>query len=187
MSKRFDVMSTKMDELKILIRNAHVDDRGLFERFFCIRELDEILGGRSIVQINRTLTEQKGVVRGMHFQRAPNSEMKFVSCIRGEVFDVVVDLRFDSKTFLQWHSELLSPGVCKTIVIPEGFAHGFQAITNDCEMLYLHTAAYSPPDQCGLNPLDPRLGIAWPLPIKSLSERDSAHPMIAEDYDGDWS
>lgn len=98
----------------------------------------------------------------MHFQRTPHAEMKLVSCVRGLVFDVAVDLRRGSPTFLRWHSELLSADNHKTLVIPEGFAHGFQTLTDDCEMLYLHTTAYAPDAEAGLNPQDARLAIAWP-------------------------
>jgi dTDP-4-dehydrorhamnose 3,5-epimerase len=118
----------------------------------------------------------------MHFQRAPSAEMKFVSCLRGEVFDVAVDLRPNSATFLQSHTELLSANNRKTLAIPEGFAHGFQTLTDDCEMFYLHTAAYDPAAEGGLNPQDPTLAIPWPLPIAGLSARDAGRPMIAADF-----
>jgi dTDP-4-dehydrorhamnose 3,5-epimerase len=102
-----------------------------------------------------------------------------VSCLRGEVFDVAVDLRDNSPTFLRWHAEVLSADNHKTLVIPKGFAHGFQTLTDDCEMLYFHTAAYQPGAEGGLNVLDPRLAIKWPLDVDVLSDRDRSHPMIA--------
>jgi dTDP-4-dehydrorhamnose 3,5-epimerase len=104
--------------------------------------------------------------------------MKLVSCLRGEVFDVAVDRRQDSPTFLQWHAERLSADNHKTLAIPEGFAHGFQTLTADCELLYLHTAAYEPDAEDGLNALDPGLAIDWPLPISDRSVRDQALPAI---------
>jgi dTDP-4-dehydrorhamnose 3,5-epimerase len=184
MSARFDIDATALPGLNVLIRKQYCDSRGWFERMFCIDELQEVLGKRSVVQINHTLTQQKGSVRGMHFQHAPSAEMKFVSCLRGEVFDVAVDLRLGSATFLQWHAELLSADNRKTLAIPEGFAHGFQTLTDDCEMFYLHTAAYDPAAEGGLNPQDPALAITWPLPMTELSARDASHPLIVTGFTG---
>lgn len=120
----------------------------------------------------------------MHFQYPPHAETKFVSCLRGEVFDVAVDLRQGSPTFLRWHAEILGAGDHKTLMIPEGFAHGFQTLTEDCEMLYSHTAAYQPGAECGLNAKDPRLNIRRPEAIAELSPRDAAHPLLAGDFFG---
>jgi dTDP-4-dehydrorhamnose 3,5-epimerase len=120
----------------------------------------------------------------MHFQLPPHAEMKLVSCMRGRVFDVVVDLRHGSPTFLQWHGEELSAESGRTLCIPEGFAHGFQTLTDDCEMLYLHTAAYEAAAERGVSPVDPRVAIRWPLPIAQLSERDAGHAPLADDYAG---
>lgn len=184
MSARFNIEATALPGLSVLTRKRIGDSRGWFERMFCIEELQEVLGQRSVVQINRTLTQQKGSVRGMHFQHAPSAEMKFVSCLRGQVFDVAVDLRAGSATFLQWHAELLSADNRKTLAIPEGFAHGFQTLTDDCEMFYLHTAAYDPAAEGGLNPQDPALAITWPLPMTELSPRDASHPLIDDSFTG---
>jgi dTDP-4-dehydrorhamnose 3,5-epimerase len=184
MSARFDIDDTALTGLSVLTRMHIGDSRGWFERMFCIEELQEVLGQRSVVQINRTLTQQKGSVRGMHFQHAPSAEMKFVSCLRGEVFDVAVDLRPGSATFLQWHAELLSADNRKTLVIPEGFAHGFQTLTDDCEMFYLHTAGYDPAAEGGLKPQDPALAITWPLPLTEQSPRDASHPLIVAGFTG---
>ncbi len=184
MSSRFDVQSIPLSGLNVLVRKPLGDSRGYFERMFCVDELQDVFGARRVVQINHTLTQTRGTVRGMHFQYAPHAEMKFVSCLRGLVFDVAVDLRKGSPTFLQWHAELLSADNHKTLAIPEGFAHGFQTLTDDCEMLYLHTAAYAPGAEAGLNPQDAKLAIAWPLPIAEISPRDVAHALIADDFVG---
>ncbi len=104
--------------------------------------------------------------------------------LRGEVFDVAVDLRKNSPTFLQWHAEVLTETNYKTFVIPEGFAHGFQTLTDECELLYLHTAAYDSKAEAGLNALDPRLAIAWPAPISEQSTRDQQHAMLTSDFSG---
>lgn len=184
MSARFNLLATPLSGLVSITRKQIADSRGWFERMLCIEELQDLLGARRVAQINRTQTQKKGSVRGMHFQHAPSAEMKFVSCLRGEVFDVAVDLRQGSATFLHWHAELLSAANGKTLVIPEGFAHGFQTLIDDCEMFYMHTAAYDTASQGGLNPRDPALTIDWPLPISELSPRDAEHPMIAADFSG---
>lgn len=184
MSSRFDVEATPLPGLEVVVRKPLGDSRGYLERMFCLHELQDVFGERRVVQINRTLTQTKGTVRGLHFQRAPHAEMKFVSCLQGAVFDVAVDLREDSPTFLSWHAELLSADNHKTFAIPEGFAHGFQTLTDNCEMLYLHTAAYAPDAEAGLNPRDAKLAIEWPLPIAEMSLRDAGHGPIGDDFQG---
>lgn len=179
MSARFDISETPLAGLHVLGRKPVGDHRGCLERLFCSTDLASIIGGRSIAQINRTHTATRGTVRGMHFQHSPHAEMKLVSCLRGEVFDVVVDMRPDSPTRFLWHAEVLSPGNHKTLAIPEGFAHGFQTLSEDCEMLYFHTASYHPSAEGGFNPRDPLLAIEWPLPISGISERDASHPFIS--------
>ena len=184
MSIRFDILDTPLADLRILQRKPMGDSRGYLERLFCADELQALAPGRHIAQINHTLTASRCTVRGMHFQRPPHAEIKFVSCLRGEVFDVAVDLRDNSPTFLHWHAEVLSAENHKTLVIPEGFAHGFQTLTDDCEMLYFHTAAYQPGAEGALNARDPRLAINWPLPVAGLSPRDAAHPLLDDDFIG---
>jgi dTDP-4-dehydrorhamnose 3,5-epimerase len=116
----------------------------------------------------------------MHFQRPPYEESKFVSCLRGAVFDVAVDLRPDSLTYLRWHGEVLSAENARSMMIPGGFAHGFQALTKDCELIYLHDRAYAPEAESGLNPLDPALNISWPLEVAQLSDRDRGFALLAD-------
>jgi dTDP-4-dehydrorhamnose 3,5-epimerase len=181
---RFAIEKTPIDGLRVIQRKPIGDERGYLQRMFCSDELKSILGQRSIMQINHTLTANVGTVRGMHFQNPPYAEMKLVSCLRGEVFDVAVDLRENSPTFLQWHAELLTGTNHKTIVIPEGFAHGFQTLADDCELLYLHTVAYAPDAEAGLNALDPRLAIAWPKSITERSMRDQHHGMLTPGFSG---
>jgi dTDP-4-dehydrorhamnose 3,5-epimerase len=184
MSVRFDILDTSLPGLRILQRKPIGDSRGYLERLFCSDELQTLVPGKTIAQINHTLTASRGAVRGMHFQHPPHAEVKLVSCLRGEVFDVAVDLRHNSPTFLRWHAELLSADNHKTLVIPEGFAHGFQTLTDDCEMLYFHTAAYQPGAEGALNAQDPRLAIHWPLPVSGLSPRDAAHPLLDDGFIG---
>ncbi len=184
MSARFDVISCRLAGLTLLQRKPLRDDRGYFERLYCADELAAVLDGRSLVQINHTLTAHRGTVRGMHFQHPPASEAKLVSCLRGQVFDVAVDLRRDSPTFLCWHAEILSAGNHLSLFIPEGFAHGFQTLEDDSEMLYFHSAPYAREAEGGLHPLDPRLAIAWPLQPSGLSARDSGFRLLDEQFPG---
>lgn len=184
MSDRFEILATPITGLHALQRKPIGDSRGYLERLFCADELQALIPGRDIVQVNHTLTAGRGTVRGLHFQHPPHAEMKFVHCLRGEVFDVAVDLRRGSPTFLHWHAEVLGADNHRTFVIPEGFAHGFQALTDDCEMLYFHTAAYSREAEGGLNAEDPRLAIRWPLPVAGLSPRDAAQPPLDDDFQG---
>lgn len=184
MSSRFDILDTPLAGLRVLQRKPIGDSRGYLERLFCSEELQALAPSKYIAQINHTLTASRGTVRGMHLQHPPHAEIKFVSCLRGEVFDVAVDLRHNSPTFLRWHAVLLSADNHKTLVIPEGFAHGFQTLTDDCEMLYFHTAAYQAGAEGGLNAQDPRLAIQWPLPVFGLSPRDAAHPLLDDNFAG---
>ena len=184
MSARFEAAPCPLVGLTLLQRKPLPDDRGYFERLYCADELAHVLHGRNVVQINHTLTGRRGTVRGMHFQHPPASEAKFVSCLRGRVFDVAVDLRCDSPTFLRWHAEVLSAENHITLFIPEGFAHGFQTLEDDCEMLYFHTAPYMREAEGGLHPLDPRLAIDWPLPPCGMSARDVGFPLLDNTFSG---
>jgi dTDP-4-dehydrorhamnose 3,5-epimerase len=184
MSSSFDIVDTPLDGLKVIQRNLIGDHRGYLERMFCAEELWPLIPGKGIVQINHTLTAKRGAVRGLHFQYPPHAEIKIVNCLRGEVFDVAVDLRQGSRTFLQWHAEILSANNHRTFLIPEGFAHGFQTLTEDCELLYFHTAAYRPDAEGGLNTQDPRLEIRWPEAVIGLSSRDAAHPFVTAAFVG---
>lgn len=184
MSSRFTIVETPLESLKLIERRPVGDHRGYLERIYCAEELDPLLDGKSIVQINRTLTSRRGSIRGMHFQYPPHAETKIVTCLRGEVFDVAVDIRQGSPTFLHWHAAILSDANHRTFFIPEGFAHGFQTLAEDCELLYLHTAAWSPSAEGGLNPRDPALNITWPEAIADISARDTAHPLVTRQLTG---
>lgn len=181
---RFAVTDMPLTGLKAVERQRLGDSRGFLSRLFCFEELEAAGWKKPIAQINHTRTARKGTVRGMHFQQSPHAEMKLVSCVRGEVWDVAVDLRAGSPTFLQWHAVRLSAENLKALLIPEGFAHGFQALTDDVELVYCHSAAYAPQAEAGLNPLDARLAINWPFPVGELSARDAAHPLISNEFEG---
>jgi dTDP-4-dehydrorhamnose 3,5-epimerase len=182
MTARFDIHDTPIPGLKEIARKPRVDARGYFERFFCQDELRELLAGRSVVQINHSLTSLAGTVRGMHYQMSPHAETKIVSCVRGAVFDVAVDIRHGSPTFLQWYSTTLSADNHRTLVIPEGFAHGFQSLSEHSELLYLCTTAYAPTAEMGLSPTDPALAIKWPLTIAAISDRDRNQQLIGDAF-----
>ncbi|MGH9456550.1 MAG: dTDP-4-dehydrorhamnose 3,5-epimerase family protein [Thermoanaerobaculia bacterium] len=184
MTQRFRVIETPLRGLALLERRVLTDDRGFLERLYCERELRPLIGERRIVQITRTSTVRRGTVRGLHFQVPPHAETKIVSCLRGEAFDVAVDLRAGSPTFLQWHAATLSSANATAVVIPEGFAHGLQTLTDECEMLYFHTAFHEPESERGLDAEDPRLGIEWPLPVLERSPRDRSHPRLDDGFTG---
>lgn len=181
---RFTTTALPLPGLVRVERQARSDSRGLFERLFCAEELAGAGWTEPVAQINHSLTRNRGSVRGMHYQRPPYVETKLVSCVHGAVWDVVVDVRSGSSTFLQWHAELLTPENGYAMLIPAGFAHGFQAQTDDARLLYCHSAVYMPAAEAGLHPLDPRLNIPWPLPLADLSERDSTHAWLSDAYEG---
>ncbi len=181
---RFTVFDTPIADLKIIERQHLGDSRGFLSRLFCADELAVAGWHKPIVQINQTLTQKQGTVRGMHFQRPPQAEIKLVTCLRGAIWDVAVDLRARSPTFLQWHAEELSAANNRALLIPEGFAHGFQTLSDGCELLYFHSAIYTPAAEAGVNPKDPMLSIAWPLAITGLSTRDANHPMLDQQFKG---
>lgn len=178
------IIDTPLTGLSIVEAHGNRDERGSFTRLFCARELQSVLMGRHIVQINHSVTSRVGALRGMHFQYPPHSEMKMIRCLRGRVWDVAVDVRLGSPTFLHWYSIELAPEYGRMFVIPEGFAHGFQTLEPDSELLYLHTAYYQPSSEGGLRHDDPRLAINWPLPTRDISERDQSHPLLNDDFTG---
>ena len=181
---RFAVTALPLDGLKLIERQRLGDARGFLSRLFCAEELGMAGWVKPIAQINLTHTARRGTVRGLHFQRPPDAEMKLVSCIRGEVWDLAVDVRTGSPTYLQWHAERLTADNGHALLIPEGFAHGFQSLTDDVELLYCHSAAYNAASEAGLNPNDAGLAIRWPLAIAELSARDAAHPLIDATFEG---
>jgi dTDP-4-dehydrorhamnose 3,5-epimerase len=181
---RFTIFDTPIADLKIVERQQLGDNRGFLSRLFCAKEHAAAGWHKPIAQINQTLTQKHGTVRGLHYQNAPYAEMKLVTCLRGAIWDVAVDLRAGSPTFLQWHAEELSAANHRALLIPEGYAHGFQTLCDDCELIYLHSRAYTPEAEAGLNPKDPTLTITWPLAITELSDRDAQHPMLNHQFKG---
>lgn len=160
------------------------DNRGFFNRVFCQNELQNILRGKNITQINQSATREKGSLRGMHFQYPPKAETKIVKCLQGSLFDVMVDLRQGSPTFLHWYSEILTAENMKMLYIPQGFAHGFQTLEDNSEILYLTTEFYCPEQEGTARYNDPIINISWPLEVTNISEKDRNTALLALDFTG---
>mgnify|MGYP003387574237 CR=1 FL=1 len=178
------INKTAIDGVCVVETTPFIDHRGTFARFFCANELAPVLGSRKIAQINYSQTMAVGAIRGLHFQYPPHAEMKMVRCVRGRVLDVAVDLRPDSPTFLKFHAEELTPANAKMLVVPEGFAHGFQALEAGSELFYCSTAFYEKTAEDGIRHNDPAVGIQWPLPVTDMSERDLNHQLIDQSFKG---
>ena len=181
---KFRATQLPMAGLMLVSRQRIGDERGFLSRMFCSETLADVGWQKPISQINITHTSTRGSIRGLHYQVPPYSEMKLVSCIRGEVMDVAVDLRVNSPTFLQWHAQTLSADNGNALLIPEGFAHGFQTLTDDVEMLYFHSMPYTPEAEAGLRFDDPLINIVWPLQVTEMSVRDQTHGLLSPSYKG---
>jgi dTDP-4-dehydrorhamnose 3,5-epimerase len=158
----------------------HVDERGFFARTFDPEELAAHGLAAQIVQMSMAHNTSAGTVRGMHFQYPPYAEVKFVRCTRGAVHDVIVDLRPESPTFAQSYAVDLDADTGATLYVPERFAHGYQTLTDETDVTYAMTAPYAPEAAAGLRHDDPELGIAWPLAVSCISERDRGWPLLEE-------
>ena len=167
-----------------IMLTPHGDNRGWFARTYCKKEFEQIGHRQEWVQINHSFSALKGTVRGMHFQHPPFAEIKMLRCIAGAVYDVIVDLRKDSPSFLKWYGTELSAANKKMLYIPAGFAHGFQTLTDDAELIYHHTEFYTPAAEAGIGYNDPAINIVWPLPVSELSARDTSHPLIDSTFKG---
>lgn len=177
---RMKFHATSLPGLTLIETTPVEDKRGHFSRIFCATECAAIRADLHWTQINVSRTYEKGSVRGMHFQYPPATEAKLIRCLRGRVFDVAVDLRAGSPTFLRWHGVELDEHGDTEFFLPEGFAHGFQALTNDAQLLYLHSAAWNREHEGGLRHDDPALAITWPLPIAQISDKDRHWPLVQD-------
>jgi dTDP-4-dehydrorhamnose 3,5-epimerase len=181
---RFEIYTTPLAGLNVVRRKTLKDARGSLSRIFCSEELAAIGWSKSVSQINHTYTSLRGTLRGLHYQIPPHAEAKLVTTIQGAVWDVAVDIRAGSPTFGQAYGcELSAENQC-ALLIPQGFAHGFQALQDNVHIIYLHSEPYSENCERGLNALDPAMAIHWPLPITLLSERDRGHALLATDFKG---
>lgn len=160
------------------------DSRGWFARTYCKNEFAAIGHNKEWVQLNHSFSSKKGTIRGMHYQLPPYSEIKMVRCIAGAVYDVIIDLRKDSPTFLKWFGVELSAENKRMLYIPEGFAHGFQTLTDDVELIYHHTAFYAPSAEAGIMFNDQLVNINWPLPVTEMSDRDKNYSGLNSTFKG---
>jgi dTDP-4-dehydrorhamnose 3,5-epimerase len=176
--ENFKLNVSPFEGLFVLEKLPKKDNRGFFERLFCESELKNFISKKNLKQINHSFTQKSGSIRGMHFQVSPFQELKVVHCIKGRVFDVVVDLRPSSETFKQWFGIELSDSNNRLIIIPNGVAHGFQTLEDDCDLIYLHDENFKHECQNGLNAFDANVGIEWPIAVTEMSERDRGLPMI---------
>lgn len=165
---------------KVIELEKKADPRGFFARYYCEKEFLEQGLETQWVQMNTTLTHKVGAIRGLHFQREPQTEAKIVRCLNGAIMDVIVDLRKGSDSYGRWISEELTSENRKMLYIPAGFAHGFQTLQEDTELLYMHSEFYSSEHEGGVLYSDPQLNIQWPMEISDISERDQSHPLLKE-------
>lgn len=184
MGSRFCTSATPLAGLWLLERQPMGDDRGLFERLFCAEELRTWGHPGVVAQANRSLTRRCGAVRGLHFQHPPHGEWKLITCLRGRVHDVIVDVRHGSATFLQHYATTLAGDAPSSLLVPPGCAHGFQTLSDDCEMLYFHSHSFIAAAEGGIRVDDPRLAISWPLAFTDRSTRDANHPLLPAYYPG---
>jgi dTDP-4-dehydrorhamnose 3,5-epimerase len=182
--QRFKINKTCLLDLFFVDLKPLKDNRGYLKRLYCNDEFINIMGNKPISQINYTFTKKKGSLRGLHYQIKPFSEKKIITCIKGEVYDVAVDLRKNSSTFLKYFSIILSEKNNKMIIIPEGFAHGFQTLKDNSEMMYFHSKPFSSKSERGINSLEPKLNIKWPLKFTQISARDKNHSFLKLDFKG---
>jgi dTDP-4-dehydrorhamnose 3,5-epimerase len=169
---------TPLEGLYLLKPNILRDERGLFARTFCKREFEEVGFEKEFVQFNHSFNSKKGTLRGMHFQLAPFTETKLIRCVEGRVWDVAVDLRKDSPTYLRHFGIELSKENMLSILIPDGFAHGFQTLEDNSALIYHHTDYYTPEVESGIRYNDPVLGILWPLPVSYISVKDTNYSSL---------
>ncbi len=169
---------TFFDEVFIIKFSPNFDDRGFFYRTYDKNIFLDTGHSYDWVQMNHSFTKKKGTIRGLHSQFKPFDETKFVRCISGKIFDVIVDIRKDSKTYLKWQGFELSHDNFKGILIPSGFAHGFQTLVDNTELIYLHSQYFNSNFEFGLNYRDPKINIKWPLNVTNISLKDSSYNFL---------
>ncbi len=172
------IISTQFSGVFIIEPERHEDARGFFARTFCAREFGERGLAANFVQCSVSLSHKRGTLRGLHYQRQPACEVKLVRCSAGALWDVIVDLRQGSPTYLQHLGVELTARNRRAIYVPEMFAHGSQTLEEDTEIFYQISEYYAPEAAFGLRYNDPKLGIQWPLPVVAVSERDANWPLL---------
>lgn len=171
-------IETKLKGAYIIDLEPRSDSRGFFARTFCQQEFEAHGLNPNVVQCNLSFNTKKGTLRGLHYQRPPATEAKLIRCIRGAIYDVIVDMRPESPTYLQHVGVELSAENHRAFYIPDLFAHGYQALTDGAEALYQVSEFYTPGVEGGLRYDDPVLGIDWPLPATEVSEKDQSWPLL---------
>ena len=178
------VKTGKISDSYVIEPDILKDERGLFARTFCKEDFLQINHQKEFVQFNHSMNNAKGTLRGLHYQTMPHREVKLVRCVNGSVFDVIVDLRKDSPTFLHWFGTVLSRLNMHMMYVPEGFAHGFQTLEDDSELIYSHTSYYHPKAEGGIRYNDKMVGVEWPLNIVSVSDKDASYHLIDSNFKG---
>lgn len=171
-------IATPLAGLYIVEIEPIVDERGFFARSFCVREFQALGLEAAVAQCNISFNEKRGTLRGLHFQAPPNDEAKLVRCSRGAIYDVAVDIRPDSRTYLKWYAAELTPDNRRMLFIPHGFAHGFQTLVDGTEAFYLMSEFYHPQSARGLRWDDPAFAITWPIENPIISDKDRSYPLL---------
>lgn len=177
-------IETPLHGLYVIEHKKLRDERGLFARTFCKHEFLQIGFTKELVQFNHSFNVKKGTIRGMHYQNQPFSECKLIRCVQGKVFDIAIDIRKNSPTYLRHFGIELSQENMLSIFIPEGFAHGFQTLEHNTSLIYHHSEYYTPQADAGIRHNDPEINIYWPLSAENLSEKDKSYPLIDEKFEG---
>ena len=165
---------TRLAGAYVIEPERNQDERGFFARTFCTEEFEKHGLEPSIAQCSVSFNRSRGTLRGLHFQSPPPAEVRVVRCTRGHIFDVIVDLRPDSETHLQWFAAELSAENGRQLYVPEGFAHGFQTLVDECEVYYQMSTPYARERTGGVHHASPSIGIEWPLPVSVISECDAS-------------
>lgn len=171
---------TKLPDAYIIELEKREDERGFFARTWDEKEFAEVGLENKVVQCNISFNRAKGTLRGMHLQRDPYAEVKLIRCIRGAIFDVIIDLRPESEVYKSWFGVELSAENRRTLYVPRGFAHGFQTLTDDTETFYMVSEFYTPEAEDGVRWDDPAFGIEWPLEPTEMSDKDRSWPLLAQ-------
>lgn len=184
MVRKLKFNKTPLSGLYVVSPTLLEDDRGVFFRTYCQSEFSEIGFSKNFVQMNHSINYHKGTLRGLHFQSPQASEDKLIRCVKGSVFDVIVDLRQNSRSFLQHFALELSEKNKTMLLVPNGCAHGFLTLEDDSDMIYCHTGFYDSAEERGVKYDDPRLDISWPDEVKHISKRDASHPYLGQEFLG---
>lgn len=184
MAKKLIFETTAINGVFFVTPQLVQDNRGIFFRTFCRSEFSEIGFKKHFVQMNQSINHKKGTLRGLHFQSPAAPEEKLIRCSRGSIFDVILDLRKESPTFLKYVSATLSEDNKQMILVPAGCAHGFLTLENDCDLIYCHTHEYTPSEEMGVRYDDPRFSIDWPDAVYEISERDASHKYVSSNFLG---